>query len=100
MIGVILGRFGDQFTVDINSECQAVLPFLEHQGATQREKPDYKEGTLVYCRVLETNSASGLARTKLSCISPLCKKAFNSGEAMFGALKEGFAKDFPIGFCR
>ncbi len=27
------------------------------------------------------------------------KKAWNSGEAYFGELKGGFARDFPIGFC-
>lgn len=65
-----------------------------------RDKPNYVEGTLVYCRVIESSSASGLAKTKLSCISPLCKKSWNSGEAFFGELKGGFVKDFPIRFCR
>lgn len=65
-----------------------------------RDKPNYTEGTLIYCRVLETVSASGLARAKLSCISPLCKKAWNSGEAFFGELKGGLTRDFPIAFCR
>jgi hypothetical protein len=37
---------------------------------------------------------------KLSCISPLCKKAWNTGEAFFGELKGGFVKDFPVNFCR
>jgi exosome complex RNA-binding protein Rrp4 len=41
-----------------------------------------------------------LASTKLSCISPLDKKAWNSGEAFFGLLKGGFVKDFPVSFCR
>lgn len=100
VIGIVVGRNAEFFSVDINSEQQAVLPVLEHLGATLRDKPNYQEGTLVYCRVLETNSASGLARTKLSCISPLCKKAWNSGEASFGELKGGLIKDFPVGFCR
>ena len=74
----------------------AILPVLEHMGATLRDKPKYEEGTLIYCRVLESSSASGLARVKLSCISPLCKKAFNSGEAFFGELKGGLVKEFPV----
>jgi hypothetical protein len=44
--------------------------------------------------------ADGLASTKLSCISPLDKKAWNSGEAFFGLLKGGFVKDFPVSFTR
>ena len=37
---------------------------------------------------------------QLSCISPLCKKAWNTGEAFFGQLDGGMVRDFPIGFCR
>ena len=44
--------------------------------------------------------ADKLAKTQLSCISALDKKAWNSGEAFFGELKNGFVRDFPIGFCR
>jgi hypothetical protein len=55
-------------------------------GATRRDKPNFQEGTLIFCRVLEADSSSGLARIKLSCISPICKKAWNSGEAFFGEL--------------
>ena len=43
--------------------------------------------------------ADRLAKTQLSCISALDKKAWNTGEAFFGELKGGFCKDFPIGFC-
>ena len=50
----------------------------------------------MHCKVI---LADKLAKTQLSCISALDKKAFNSGEAFFGELKGGFARDFPIGFC-
>ena len=100
VIGIVVGKQGEFFSVDINSDTPALLHCQEHQGATQKDFPRYAEGTLLYCRVLETNSSSGLARTKLSCISPLCKKAWNSGEAFFGDLKGGLVKDFPIGFSR
>lgn len=95
-----MARNQEFYTLDINSEAVAILPILEHMGATLRDKPNYVEGTLVYCRVLESSSASGLARVKLSCISPLCKKAWNSGEAFFGELKGGLVKEFPVQFCR
>ena len=85
------------FTLDISSAATALLNTLEFQGATRRDKPKYEEGTLVYCKVI---LADRLAKTQLSCISALDKKAWNTGEAFFGELKGGFCKDFPIGFCR
>lgn len=100
VIGVVVQKNAEFFTLDINGDAYGILSVLEHQGATLRDRPNYCDGALVYCRVLEASSSSGLARTKLSCISPLCKKAWNSGEAFFGELKGGFVKDFPIGFCR
>jgi exosome complex component RRP40 len=90
-------RNAEFFLLDINSDSLAVLSTLEFQGATKRDKPNFQEGSLVYCRVIESD---GLASTKLSCISPLDKKAWNSGEAFFGLLEEGFVKDFPVSFCR
>lgn len=83
--------------LDINADSYAVLSTLEFQGATRRDRPKYDDGQLIYCRVIE---ADGLAATKLSCISPLDKKAWNSGEAFFGLMDGGFVKDFPINFCR
>lgn len=100
VLGIVVQRNAEFYLLDINAEAYAVLPVLEHQGATLRDRPKYEEGTLVYCRVLEASSASGLARTKLSCISPLCKKAWNTGEAFFGELKGGLVKEFPVGYCR
>ena len=97
VIGTVVQRNPEFFTVDINAAGYATLNSLEFQGSTRRDKPKYDEGTLVYCRVLQ---ADKLAKTQLSCISPLDKKAWNSGEAFFGELKGGFVKDFPIRFCR
>ena len=56
-----------------------------------------EEGTLIYCRVLKIEK---YAKTQLTCISLIHKKAWNSGEAFFGPLVGGFVKDFPISFCR
>ena len=97
VIGTVVMRNNEFFTVDINAGGYATLHSLEFQGSTKGNKPRYEEGTLVYCRVLQ---ADKLAKTQLSCISPLDKKAWNSGEAFFGELKGGFVKDFPIRFCR
>ncbi len=37
---------------------------------------------------------------ELSCIDPLQKKSWNSGEATYRELKGGMIKDFPIQICR
>jgi exosome complex component RRP40 len=83
--------------MDINADAYAILNTQEFQGATRRDKPKFDEGTLVYCRVL---SCDRLAKVQLSCISPLCKKSWTTGEAFFGKLDNGFVRDYPIGFCR
>lgn len=83
--------------LDINSGSYAQLNSLEFQGATRRDRPKFEEGTLVYCRVI---LADRLAKTQLSCISPLDKKAWNTGEAFFGEIKGGMVKDYPITLCR
>ena len=44
--------------------------------------------------------ADKFSRVELSCINPLEKKAWNSGEAFFQELKQGYVQDFPIDFCR
>ena len=86
IIGVIVGRNPEFFTVDIGSESLANLSTLEFQNATRKEKPNYIEGTLIYCRVLSVDHYS---KVQLTCINPIEKKAWNSGEAFFTDLKGG-----------
>lgn len=98
MIGTVVQKTMDYYLVDINSDHFAMLGSMEFQNATKRDKPNFSDGTLVYCRVLK--SAEKFGKVQLTCISLLHKKAWNSGEAFFGELKGGFVKDFPIAFCR
>ena len=44
---------GENYVVDINGESYGILSFYEFQGATKRDKPNYPDGTLIYCRVLK-----------------------------------------------
>ena len=97
MIGIVTQKNMDFYLLDIGGEAHAALGTQEFQNATKKDKPNFQEGTLVYCRVL---SADKFSRVQLSCINPLDKKAWNSGEAFFHALKGGFVKDMPISFCR
>lgn len=85
------------FTVDIGADSMACLNSLEFQNATRKEQPKYPDGTLIYCRVLSNDR---FGKIQLSCINPLDKKAWNSGEAFFQKLDGGFVIDLPINFCR
>ena len=97
ILGIVTQKNPEFFTLDVNGQTTALLNTLEFQGSTRRDKPKYEEGTLVFCKVI---MADRLAKTQLSCISPMDKKAWNSGEAYYGELKGGFVRDFPLGFCR
>ncbi len=49
----IIGNF-EFYLVDIGAESYAVLNCQEFQNATRKEKPNYQDGTLIYCRVLSS----------------------------------------------
>ena len=52
VVGTVIMKNAEFFTVDINGGGYATLNCLQFQGSTRRDKPKYEEGTLVYCRVL------------------------------------------------
>jgi exosome complex component RRP40 len=100
VIGVVVAKNFENFTIDINCEYgHANLNTMEFQGATKTNKPKYEEGTLVICRVLKVEKFASKI-VELTCIDPLQKKSWNSGEATYRDLKGGMVKDFPIDFCR
>ena len=80
VIGVVVSKNPEFFTVDIGADSMACLNCLEFQNATRKEQPKYPDGTLIYCRVLSNDR---FGKIQLSCINPLDKKAWNSGEAFF-----------------
>lgn len=100
VIGTVLQRNFEFYLVDINSSLgSAQLPTLAFQGATKTNKPQYAEGTLLFCRVTKSDPCAG--RVELSCIDLLDnKKSWNTGEATFKELQGGLVKDFPIALCR
>jgi exosome complex component RRP40 len=97
VIGIIMSRNPEFYQVDIGAESYAMLNTLEFQGATRKDKPNFHEGFLVYCRVL---SSDKFGKVQLSCINPVDKKAWNTGEAFFHKLDGGLVKDIPITYCR
>ena len=95
---MVVQKSFEQYLLDINAESgHAQLKSFEFQGATKTNKPNFPEGTLVLCRVLK---AERLGKVDLTCIDPLDKKAWNTGEATYRDLIGGLVKDFPISFCR
>lgn len=52
--------------VDIGAPMDATLGGLEFDGATKRNKPNLKVGSVVFCRLLEYSKHTG---GKLSCIN-------------------------------
>ena len=92
VIGKIIQKYAFSYDVDINAYSLAVLDALEFDGATKRNKPNLELNTLIYCRV---KAIDPLAKPELTCISPIHKKSWTSGESYFGPLKEGFLCEVP-----
>eukprot|EP00831_Metopus_contortus_P044723 TRINITY_DN35863_c0_g1_i2.p1 TRINITY_DN35863_c0_g1~~TRINITY_DN35863_c0_g1_i2.p1 ORF type:complete len:296 (+),score=53.14 TRINITY_DN35863_c0_g1_i2:30-917(+) len=90
VVGIVEKNQGMYYTVDIGAYRAARLDALEFEGATKRSKPKLEEGQAIYARVLRVSKFGGI---ELSCISPLHKKAWNTGESFFGPLSGGYILD-------
>jgi exosome complex component RRP40 len=51
VLGVVTSKFSEYYELDIAAPFPALLPVLSFEGATRRNRPNLKEGDLVYCRV-------------------------------------------------
>jgi len=83
VIGVVLGRSGDGWRVDVGSAHPALLDGLAFEGATKRSKPNLKVGTLVYARV---SLAHKDMEPELECFDAQTHKAEGFGELSGGFL--------------
>jgi hypothetical protein len=52
VIGTVVGKPGDIFSVDVGGSRPGTLPFLRFEGATRRNRPSIEIGDLVFCRVV------------------------------------------------
>eukprot|EP00603_Paraphysomonas_imperforata_P013059 CAMPEP_0114459496 /NCGR_PEP_ID=MMETSP0104-20121206/5239_1 /TAXON_ID=37642 ORGANISM="Paraphysomonas imperforata, Strain PA2" /NCGR_SAMPLE_ID=MMETSP0104 /ASSEMBLY_ACC=CAM_ASM_000202 /LENGTH=209 /DNA_ID=CAMNT_0001632137 /DNA_START=168 /DNA_END=797 /DNA_ORIENTATION=- len=87
VVGIIEDKGGDFYKVNILSGSTALLNRLAFEGASKRNKPEYKVGDVVYCKV---KLAHKHLDTELTCISSSgVKKGWSSGEAIYGELMEG-----------
>ncbi|GLB38361.1 putative KH domain containing protein [Lyophyllum shimeji] len=92
VIGVIVQRVGEGYRVDIGSAHYASLDSLAFEGATKRNKPNLKVGSLVYARV---SLAHKDMEPELECFDAQTRKSEG-----FGELKGGFLVKCSLKMCR
>lgn len=99
VIGIIKERAGEHYKVDINAPYNAILSLVAFDGASKRNRPDLKPGSLVYARVLTVNRDMD---PELTCISPSAaqRKDWVTGLSLFGELKDGYMIPLDSMICR
>ncbi|KAH7722688.1 exosome complex component RRP40 protein-like protein [Aphelenchoides avenae] len=65
VLGVVTGRAGENYKVDIGCADQALLNFFAFEGATKKNKPVVKTGDLIYGQVVLTAKQF---EPELSCV--------------------------------
>eukprot|EP01104_Vermistella_antarctica_P018104 TRINITY_DN6601_c0_g1_i1.p1 TRINITY_DN6601_c0_g1~~TRINITY_DN6601_c0_g1_i1.p1 ORF type:complete len:252 (+),score=64.14 TRINITY_DN6601_c0_g1_i1:67-756(+) len=90
VVGTIIDRRGEGFSVDIGYASSAQLPFLAFEGATRRNRPDLAVGSVVYARVVVCNKDMD---PELVCVNQKQKAD------CFGELKDGYVFKCSIGLC-
>ncbi|GAA5935445.1 exosome non-catalytic core subunit RRP40 [Sporobolomyces koalae] len=83
VLGIITARHAEGYRVDIGSAQPASLDGLAFEGATKRNKPNLKIGTLVYGYLLPTPP---FAEPELSCVDQTTQKSAGFGELLDGYL--------------
>ncbi|KAI0632027.1 exosome complex exonuclease RRP40 [Trametes polyzona] len=82
VVGVVISRSGENWRVDIGAAHMATLDGLAFEGATKRNRPNLKVGSLLYARV---SLAHKDMEPELECFDAQTRKAEG-----FGELKGGF----------
>ncbi|TIA92884.1 hypothetical protein E3P99_00406 [Wallemia hederae] len=93
VIGQIIFRGAEGYRVDIGTASTANLDALAFEGATKRNKPNLKVGSLIYARV---SLAHKDMETELECLNPATGKAEGYGELKGGLL----ADNININHCK
>jgi len=92
VVGVVIHKSGEGYRVDIGSAHSASLDGLAFEGASKRNRPVLKVGSLVYARI---SLAHKDMEPELECFDAQTRKA-----AGFGELKGGFMSKCSLGVCR
>ncbi|KDQ11144.1 hypothetical protein BOTBODRAFT_82059, partial [Botryobasidium botryosum FD-172 SS1] len=92
VIGIITNKHAEGYRVDIGGAHNASLDALAFEGATKRNKPNLKIGSIVYARV---SLAHKDMEPELECFDAQTRKAGG-----FGELRAGFLVNCSLGTCR
>jgi len=93
VLGVIVGKSGaETFRVDIGGPHNANLDALAFEGATKRNRPNLKIGSLLYARVSLSHKDM---EPEIECFDAQTRKS-----AGFGELKGGFVAACSLKMCR
>ncbi|KAL2652975.1 hypothetical protein R1flu_021103 [Riccia fluitans] len=91
VIGVVVDRRFESYSLDIGAPTYAILPILAFEGATRRNAPNLQPGAAVYARVVKAHRD---VQPELSCMDVSNK---SSG---FGSLKNGYVFECSTGLAR
>lgn len=92
VVGIVTGRVGEGWRVDIGGPHIASLDGYAFEGATKRNKPNLKVNSLVYARV---SLAHKDMDPELECFDAQTRKSEG-----FGELKGGFLVRCSLAMCR
>uniref|UniRef100_A0AAV1TUB8 Ribosomal RNA-processing protein 40 n=1 Tax=Peronospora matthiolae TaxID=2874970 RepID=A0AAV1TUB8_9STRA len=99
VIGVVTDRNADFYRVNIGAAASAVLGMLAFDGATKRNRPNLRLGSLVYARVNKVNKN---VEPEITCEAPpsVTKKDWMTGLAIYGELNDGYVFKTSIGLAK
>ncbi|RMX63599.1 hypothetical protein KXD40_006196 [Peronospora effusa] len=99
VIGVVTDRNAESYRVNIGAAASATLGSLAFDGATKRNRPSLRLGSLVYARVSKTNPN---VEPEITCEAPpsVTKKDWMTGLAIYGELNDGYVFKTSIGLAK
>ncbi|KAG4050367.1 hypothetical protein PC123_g14389 [Phytophthora cactorum] len=99
VIGIVTDRNAEFYRVNIGAAASATLGSLAFDGATKRNRPSLRLGSLVYARVSKTNPD---VEPEITCEAPpsVTKKDWMTGLAVYGELNDGYVFKTSIGLAK
>lgn len=99
VIGIVTDRNAEFYRVNIGAAASATLGSLAFDGATKRNRPSLRLGSLVYARVSKTNPD---VEPEITCEAPpsVTKKDWMTGLAIYGELNDGYVFKTSIGLAK
>jgi len=99
VIGVVIGKQPEEYRVHLGTSTYATLPALAFDGATKRNRPRLRMGSVVFAQMALTHK---YMEPHMSCCSPpgICAKDWVTNESIFGELTGGHLFDCSPWFCR